>query len=175
MRINKRSIAAGVSLVGSLVLIGIGATQSSAQPVLSIQPGVQFSWPTTTNGTYQPQWSSNPSTTWSALGGIVPGDGLTHSQFDPVPVGARTYQVLEMIPGAPAVAAIPTNGGFELGSGSTANNWSVTTAAGGPVYAVRTNSNPNSGSFSFEVYLASTGAGPVVEFSQAGVPVTGGS
>src|SRR5205814_2134180 len=56
-----------------------------------------------------------------------------------------------------------------------ASNWSVTTAAGGPVYAVRTNNNPRSGSFNFEVHLASTGAGPVVEFAQSAVPVTGGT
>src|SRR5215208_4359784 len=89
--------------------------------------------------------------------------------------GTRTYQVLEMVPGSPPVIEISLNGGFESGSGTIASNWSVTTAAGGPVYGVRTNSNPRSGSFHFEVYLASTGGGPVVEFRQSGVPVTGGT
>jgi len=51
----------------------------------------------------------------------------------------------------------------------------VTTAAGGPVYGVWTNDNPHSGSYNFEVYLASTGNGPVLAFSQASVPVTGGT
>jgi hypothetical protein len=69
------------------------------------------------------------------------------------------------------------NPGFELASSSasSATNWTVTQAVGGPVYAVRTNDNPYSGSFNFEVHLASTGAGPVVELTQAGVPVTGGT
>jgi len=69
------------------------------------------------------------------------------------------------------------NPGFELAgsSAASATNWTVTQAVGGPVYAVRTNSNPHSGAFHFEVRLASTGAGPVVEFTQAGVPVTGGT
>ena len=69
------------------------------------------------------------------------------------------------------------NPGFELAgsTASSATNWTVTQAVGGPVYAVRTNNNPHSGSFNFEVGLASTGAGPVVEFTQAGVPVTGGT
>jgi hypothetical protein len=69
------------------------------------------------------------------------------------------------------------NPGFELAgsNASSATNWTVTQAAGGPVYAVRTNDNPHSGSFNFEVHLASTGAGPVVEFTQAGIPVTGGT
>jgi hypothetical protein len=51
----------------------------------------------------------------------------------------------------------------------------VTQAVGGPVYAVRTNNNPHSGAFNFEVHLASIGAGPVVEFAQTGIPVIGGA
>lgn len=75
------------------------------------------------------------------------------------------------------ISAQVLNPGFETAGSALTNaqNWNVTTAAGGPVYAVRTNSNPHSGAFSFEVHLASTGAGPVVEFTQAGVPVTGGT
>lgn len=69
------------------------------------------------------------------------------------------------------------NPGFELAgsSASGATNWTVTQAVGGPVYAVRTNNKPHGGSFHFEAGLASTGAGPVVELTQAGVPVTGGT
>lgn len=69
------------------------------------------------------------------------------------------------------------NPGFEVpgATPSSATNWTVAQAAGGPVYAVRTNNNPHSGSAHFEVRLASTGAGPVVEFTQAGIPVTGGT
>ena len=69
------------------------------------------------------------------------------------------------------------NPGFETAgtNPSLAANWSTTTAVGGPVYGVRTNNNPRSGSFHFEVRLASTGAGPLVEFSQSGIPVTGGT
>src|SRR5262249_17071645 len=33
----------------------------------------------------------------------------------------------------------------------------------------------HNGSFDFQVYLASTGAGPVVQFNQSGIPVTGGT
>jgi endoglucanase Acf2 len=69
------------------------------------------------------------------------------------------------------------NPGFELAGTNAggATNWTVTQAAGGPVYAVRTNDNVHGGSWNFEVHLASVGAGPVVQFAQAGVPVTGGS
>src|SRR5205085_433470 len=108
-------------------------------------------------------------------GGPVAGDGTTNSFYDPATNGARNYQVLEMVPGVPPSSGIPANGGFESGSGTNASNWLVSTAAGGPVYAVRTNNNPHSGSSNFEVHLASTGGGPVVEFTQAVVPVTGGT
>jgi hypothetical protein len=76
--------------------------------------------------------------------------------------------------GAPAQIVNP---GFELvgGTASSAANWTVTQAAGGPVYGVRTNSSPHSGSYLFEVRLASVGAGPVVEFAQSSIPVTGGT
>jgi hypothetical protein len=73
-------------------------------------------------------------------------------------------------------AAQVANPGFEEAGGSAAQaaSWTVTQAAGGPVYAVRTNDSPRTGAWHFEVRLASTGAGPVAEFTQAAVPVTGG-
>ncbi|MGH7978269.1 MAG: fibronectin type III domain-containing protein, partial [Limisphaerales bacterium] len=145
------------------------------QPQINIQSGVQLSWSTINNDNYQLQWSSNPSSVWTDLGGLVAGDGTTNSLYDPAPSGARSYQVLQIVPGSAPVSTIPLNGGFEFGNGTIASNWSVDTAAGGPVYAVRTNNNAHSGSFNFEVYLASTGTGPVVQFNQAGVPVTGGT
>ena len=162
-------------LAGAFLLFAICTGVGSAQIQLNIQLGVQLSWPTTTNETYCLQWSPNPGNTWTDLIAAVLGDGTTNSFFDIVPSGTRLYQVLEIVPGTPAVSATPTNGGFENGSGATASNWSVDTAAGGPVYGVRTNDNPHSGSSNFEVHLASTGAGPVVQFNQSGIPVTGGT
>lgn len=145
------------------------------QPLLGIQTGVELSWPTTNGYTYQLQWASAPDGPWTALGAAVSGDGLTHSLYDPVAGGARRYQVLQIVPGTPGTSALPPNSGFEYGSGTTASNWTVDTAAGGPVYGVRTNDNPHSGSFDFQVHLASVGAGPVVQFNQSGIPVTGGT
>lgn len=78
---------------------------------------------------------------------------------------------------AKQISAQVLNPGFEI-AGTTfaaATNWTVTQAAGGPVYAIRTNNNPHSGAFNYEVRLASVGAGPVVAFAQSGVPVTGGT
>ena len=163
------------ALVRALVLaMGVGAVNAQVQ--LSVQPGVQLSWLTNTNDTYHLQWSSNPASVWTDLIGPVTGNGMTNTVFDPVPLGTRLYRVLDIIPGTPAISGnYVANGGFETGSGASAGNWSVDTAAGGPVYGVRTNDNPHSGSFDFQVYLASTGAGPVVQFNQSGIPVNGGT
>ncbi len=170
-----RSSLFGRASVGVLVfVIGIGVVNAQVQ--LSVQPGVQLSWLMNTIDTYQMQWSSNPASTWNNLGAAVAGNGTTNTVYDPVPSGTRLYQVLDIVPGAPAFPGnLVTNGGFENGNGATASNWSVDTAAGGPVYGVRTNDNPHGGSFDFQVYLASTGAGPVVQFNQSGIPVTGGT
>jgi len=167
----KRTIPA--CLVATALLVTLGPSVRGNQALLSIQSGVQLNWLTATNKTYQPQWSPNPGGPWTALGGPVPGNGLTNTLYDPFANGTRSYQVLEIIPASAPVALILTNGGFETGIGAVASNWAVTTAAGGPVYAVRTNNSPRSGLHHFEVRLASTGAGPVVEFTQSGVPVTG--
>jgi hypothetical protein len=69
------------------------------------------------------------------------------------------------------------NPGFETAgtSSSLAADWTLTQASGGPVYGVRTNDNPHSGSYNYEVHLASTGAGPLVEFAQSSVAVIGGA
>ena len=164
-------------LAAAALLFFIGASAGSAQVQLNIQPGVQLSWPTPNpTNTYHLQWSPSSGGAWNDLVAAVTGNGTTQTLFDPVPRGARQYQDLEIVPGTPPSATIPANGGFETGSGSSATGWTVDTAAGGPVYGVRTNDNPhNSSSFNFEVHLASTGAGPVVQFNQAGVPVTGGT
>ncbi|HSU56419.1 MAG TPA: di-heme oxidoredictase family protein, partial [Candidatus Dormibacteraeota bacterium] len=134
-----------------------------------------MAWPTTTNNIYRVQSAPSLGGPWTDLAGPVPGDGTTNLLFDPLPSGSRYYQVLEIVPGSPAVGGLPVNGGFETGTGVIASNWVVSQAVGGPVYAVRTNSTPRTGSSCFEVHLASTGAGPVVEFTQSGVPVTGGT
>ena len=155
----------------AVIATGVG----NAQVQLNIQSGVQLSWLTATNNTYRPQWSPPPGGSWTDLGGPIAGNGMTNTLYDPIPAGTRSYQVLEIVPGTPPASNLPANGGFETGTGPTASNWTLDTAAGGPVFGVRTNNTPRTGSFHFEVRLASTGAGPVVQFNQAGVPVTGGT
>ena len=169
----KRTCLIRLLVVAMVAAADIGVT--IAQPLLHMESGVQLNWPTTTNRTYRPQWSPPPGGGWIDLSAPISGNGVVNLFYDPFPGGSRSYQVLEMVPGSDPVSASPANGGFETGSGVIASNWTVTTAAGGPVYGVRTNNSPRSGAFHFEVRLASVGAGPVVEFQQAGVPVTGGA
>jgi CxxC motif-containing protein (DUF1111 family) len=156
-------------------LLVLAALTASAQPLLTFQNGVQFVWPTRTNATYRPQWSSYPLGVWTDFGAPIPGDGTTNLLFDPVASGIRHYQVLEIVPGSAPAAPLPLNPGFEFGNGVTASNWVVTQSGGSLGYAVRTNASPHSGSFSFEARLATTGPGQVVEFTQSGMPVTGGT
>ena len=173
MYMNSREARYGLAAAILLFVIGIGVLDAQVQ--LKVQPGVQLSWLTNTKDTYHLQWSSNPIGIWKDLV-VVAGNGTTNTVYDPVPSGTRLYQVLDIVPGTPPVSGnLVTNGGFETGSGATASNWTVDTAAGGPVYGVRTNDSPHGGSFDFQVHLASTGAGPVVQFNQSGIPVTGGT
>lgn len=155
-------------------LLAVSTGVVNAQIQLSFQSGVQVSWLENATNTYQIQSSANPFTTWVSLMSS-PGNGTTNAYFDPYPMGSRAYEVLDIIPGIPPTPTLPANGGFESGTGGSATSWTVDTAAGGPVYGTRTNDNPHSGSYNFEVGLASTGAGPVVQFNQSGIPVTGGT
>ena len=56
--------------------------------------------------------------------------------------------LLGLAAAAPAQILKP---GFELAGATagSATNWTVTQAAGGPVYAVRTNTTPHAGSYHF--------------------------
>ena len=165
-----------VYLAGTALLFIVGTGVGQAQVQLNIQPGVQLNWPApNTTNTYHLQWSPSSGGTWSDLVAAVSGNGTTHTNFDIVPSGSRQYQDLEIVPGTAPTTPMPANGGFETGTGSSATSWTVDTAVNGPVYGVRTNDSPHSGSFNFLVHLASTGNGPVVQFNQAGVPVTGGT
>ncbi|MGH8024390.1 MAG: hypothetical protein ACRED1_12450, partial [Limisphaerales bacterium] len=163
----------GKGLAAGAWLLAVGTVSVGAQIKLTVQPGVQLTWFENTTNSYQLQRSAS-SSAWVSLE-ESPGDGLTNTYFDPSGMSARGYEVLDIVPGTPATSALPANGGFENGSGGNATDWLLDTAAGGPVYGIRTNDNPHSGSYNFEIHLASTGTGPVVELNQTGIPVTGGT
>lgn len=170
--VSKQALPIHLATIALVFVFDMGVSRAQVQ--LNLLPGLQLSWLENTNDSYHLQWSANPVTTWTDLMAAA-GNGLTNTYFDPFPIGKRTYQLLDIVPGIPASSALPSNGGFENGTGSSATGWTVDTAAGGPVYGIRTNDQPHNGSFDFQVYLASTGAGPVVQFNQSGIPVTGGT
>src|SRR5436190_1218253 len=96
----KRIVELGSS---ALLLVFTFSFPATGQPLLSVQPGVQFGWPTATNNTYRVQWSANPNAAWADLAVPMVGDGTTNLLYDPVPLGVRHYQVLEIVPGSSGV------------------------------------------------------------------------
>ncbi len=146
----------GIGVAITLIAIHC-ASLNAAQPGLTIQAGVNVSWPTSTGNTYRVQWSpTGGAGTWTDLGGPVNGDATTNSIYDPAPKGVRHYQVLENVPGSAPAASIPVNGGFELGDGFIATNWSTTSSQ----RPVRTNLFAHSGSFSMRNALTNVSAAP---------------
>jgi PEP-CTERM motif-containing protein len=64
------------------------------------------------------------------------------------------------------------NGGFETAGATATNaaNWFTQfTGTGVAAYGARTNDNPHSGSFDFQLHVASDGAGPVEELLETGM------
>jgi hypothetical protein len=118
------------------------------------------------NGIVQP--SQTYSVTIPASATVAGGTNMLGNSY------TFNFTTAATIPPSPSLVLNP---GFEIaGSDSSlATNWTVLQVAGGPVFAIRTNDNPHSGAFNFEVHLASIGSGPVAEFTQTGVPVTGGT
>jgi endoglucanase Acf2 len=188
--VYSNNIAIGTMALPSLTLV-TQALQFTNPPVTIVtnatpafvDKGVVISWPTMVGTNYQVQCVSNltANTSWTNLTSQSSGDGTTNSFFDPF--GAyqqKFYRVLAIGLGAEGGSSggnLVLNPGFETAgtANSNAANWTVAQASGGPVSAVRTNSNPRSGSFHFQLRLASTGAGPVIQIQQTNVPVTGGS
>jgi CxxC motif-containing protein (DUF1111 family) len=126
---------------------------AGAQPRLSIDRHVELSWPTVAGKTYQLQWAVAPGGPWTNLGIAAAGDNSTHSRVDPVPSGQRTYRILETTPGTNATPTIPVNGSFEIASGATSANWSVS----GNQPPTRSATDAKSGSFSMRSSLLNAG------------------
>jgi CxxC motif-containing protein (DUF1111 family) len=144
---------------------------TGADPRLSIQPGVELSWSTTSGNTYQLQAAPLPTGPWANLTGTMPGDGQPKSHCDFAGSASRRYQVLETVPGIPAPPVNPVNGGFESGSGTTASQW--TTGASQP--PTRTSSEAHSGSFAMRCSVVNVGAAAAEGLLSQMVVAQGGS
>ena len=96
-----------------------------AAQILTVEPGVSLGWPTVMGNTYQPQWAPVLTGPWSNLGSVVPGTGAAATRYDSVAKERRLYQVLEIVPGSNPTPQSPVNSGFENGSATVAEHWSV--------------------------------------------------
>ncbi len=149
-----------------------------------VQQGVTVSWHTMVSSNYQPQFATVlPAISgWINFGSQVVGNGSMNSFFDPFAQNQQKFYQVLLFGTAAGTGQVSSAGNLLLNPGfetagttsSSAANWTVPVAVNGPVYGIRTNDNPHSGSFNFEVYLASTGAGPAVQLQQSNVAVTGG-
>ena len=150
----KMKSSAFTSAATIALLTALTAGWSLANPALRINPGTEVSWTTTIGNTYQLQASTHPSGPWTDLGTEEPGDGTETTYYHPVPNGAFHYQVLETVPGTPPIPPNPVNGGFELGSGTTADHW---TASGGQP-PTRTDSDAYTGTYAMRCAITSAPA-----------------
>ena len=135
----------------------VGTPGYTNRVVLTVQPGIQVSWPTTNGYTYEPQWTATPSvaSSWVDLAAAQTVDGSTQSLLDPSGA-SRYYRVIEVTPPSATASSLIVNGGFELGSGTTPTNWVL----GGTQPPVRTGIAARSGSFGLDNSVTNTTATP---------------
>ncbi|MEO5912988.1 MAG: di-heme oxidoredictase family protein [Luteolibacter sp.] len=119
-----------IRAASAAIFLVVGSNVRAATPVMMIERGVSFGWPTLVGNTYQPQWSPASGGPWTNLGAVVSGNGATQTFDDTAGGGLRIYRVLEIVPGSDPVPAGPVNAGFEAGSGIVADHW--TTGGGQP-------------------------------------------
>jgi len=140
---NSLTVAPGVLTAHASPLPG------TFEPALT--RNLLLSWSAAVGNNYKVQWTTAPtnvSSIWNDLTGVLPGNGLTNSVFDLAGAnGGRAYRVLEY---TSYFSTNVANGGFELGTGTNAANW--TSYGVEPPY--RINTNAHSGTWS--MFLADT-------------------
>ena len=136
-----------LSVAPGMLTVHASALSGSFEP--TVAPSTQLSWPTKAGNNYKVQWTTPPTggATWNDLSGLLPGNGTAGTLFDPLGAGgARAYRVLEYTTYA---ATNLVNGGFELGTGTNALNW--TTSGTGSNAPIRISTNAHSGSWSMSL------------------------
>ncbi|MES2657292.1 MAG: di-heme oxidoredictase family protein [Verrucomicrobiota bacterium] len=145
-----------ICAASAVIFLIAGSPVRAATPVMKIERGHSFGWPTLVGNTYQPQWSPAPAGPWTNLGAVVSGNGLTQTFHDTAGGGQRFYQVLQIVPGSDPVPAGPVNAGFEVGSGIVATHWTT----GGGQAPVRSGEAARSGASGMRSALANVGSSP---------------
>ncbi len=116
--------------------------------------GQSLSWPTTVGHMYQAQRAASASGPWQNLGAARSGTGGTLTVTDLSQSGPRHYRVLETVPGSATGPSVVVNGGFEAGSGPSADDW--TAVASQP--PVRSDTQARTGSYSMRARIVNEGA-----------------
>lgn len=165
--------------VRSLCLFGLSLVAPSLgwgmADVLNVHQGSRLSWPTVVGRTYQAQWAPSPTGPWSNLGAAIVGSGAAFSVDDFTPGGGRYYRIQETTPDSTAGSSKVLNGGFENGSGASAENWTL----GASQPPVRSDADARTGSFSLRARIQNVGSSPAeglatYQVSSAGASVIGG-
>jgi CxxC motif-containing protein (DUF1111 family) len=129
-------------------------SHANAQLPVSLEMATELSWPTSLGNTYQLQSATGDSGPWTGVGSEQPGTGSTQTSLQLESGSPKSYRVLETIPGSIGRASVVINGGFEDGSGSSADNWTF----GGSQPPVRTSSEAYAGSHSLRSVVLNAGA-----------------
>lgn len=120
---------------------------ASADPLLlSLEKGLELSWPTSAGNTYQLQGSSNSGGggPWTDIGPEQPGTGEPQSWLAFTGGTGPYYRVAETVPGSSGGQSVVVNGSFESGTGGGVDNW----ITGGSQPPVRTDTDAQAGSWS---------------------------
>lgn len=146
VNVYSNGVAVGTVTAGTGLTLHANPVPGTFEP--SVSPTLLVSWSTAVNNNYNVQWAAPTNgTTWNDLTGITAGDGTTNSLFDPLGAGgARNYRVLEY---TSYVVTNVANGGFELGTGTTAANWT-----GSGTYSntpIRISTNVHSGTWAMKL------------------------
>jgi len=146
------------NLPHSLIFLLALRSVSSAEPQLNMESGIQLTWPTSIGHFYQVQASSNPAPDgdWDDVGARILGDGFSASIYSPTAESEKHFRLVETIPASAPSPSIPLNGGFESGTLTAPDNWTL--AASQP--PERTGDDAYSGSFSLCASIQNIGAEP---------------
>lgn len=135
------------SLCFSLLVLLFSKTELQGETPLSIEAGVQVSWSTISDHSYQLQWALSAAGPWTDLGSEQSGNGSISNYYDSEL--KRFYQILETSPDTPPTVSSPVNGGFENGIGGDSDDWSAT----GAQSPTRTTAQAHTGTHSMHVNI----------------------
>ena len=138
---------------------------------IKVQDGVNLSWQSVSENSYQPQISLNSGTTWSDIGAAITGNGLVQSYYGLRLSDSQRYRVLEQTTGADVSLSVITNGGFESGTGAVPSNWATNNSS----RMIRSDEKFRTGSYSMHSTVVNDGNTPSNNQLTQSITAAGGS